>query len=42
MTDTTQVVTAGESEQVQRANESGLQPVVFIYGHTRRRSATRA
>jgi pimeloyl-ACP methyl ester carboxylesterase len=32
MTDTTQSVTAGESEQVQRANESGLQPVVFIHG----------
>jgi non-heme chloroperoxidase len=32
MTDTTQVVTASESEQVQRANESGLQPVVFIHG----------
>jgi non-heme chloroperoxidase len=25
-------VTASESEQVQRANESGLQPVVFIHG----------
>src|SRR5512133_291242 len=32
MTDTTQSVTASESEQVQRANESGLQPVVFIHG----------
>jgi pimeloyl-ACP methyl ester carboxylesterase len=32
MTDTTQVVAASESEQVQRANESGLQPVVFIHG----------
>jgi non-heme chloroperoxidase len=32
MTATTQSVTAGESEQVQRANESGLQPVVFIHG----------
>jgi pimeloyl-ACP methyl ester carboxylesterase len=32
MTDTTQVVTASESEQVQRANESGLRPVVFIHG----------
>jgi pimeloyl-ACP methyl ester carboxylesterase len=32
MADTTQNVTAGESEQVARANESGLQPVVFIHG----------
>src|SRR3954454_23744895 len=32
MTDTTQSVAASESEQVQRANESGLQPVVFIHG----------
>jgi pimeloyl-ACP methyl ester carboxylesterase len=32
MADTTQSVTAGESEQVARANESGLQPVVFIHG----------
>ena len=32
MTATTQSVTASESEQVQRANESGLQPVVFIHG----------
>jgi non-heme chloroperoxidase len=32
MADTTHIVTAGESEQVQRANESGLQPVVFIHG----------
>src|SRR6185312_13813958 len=32
MTDTTQNVTAGEAEQVQRANESGLQPVVFVHG----------
>jgi non-heme chloroperoxidase len=32
MADTTQSVTPGESEQVQRANESGLQPVVFIHG----------
>jgi len=32
MTDTTQRVTTSESEQVQRANESGLQPVVFIHG----------
>jgi non-heme chloroperoxidase len=32
MTDTMQRVTATESEQVQRANESGLQPVVFIHG----------
>jgi pimeloyl-ACP methyl ester carboxylesterase len=32
MTDTMQSVTASESEQVQRANESGLQPVVFIHG----------
>ncbi len=32
MTDTTQSVPASESEQVQRANESGLQPVVFIHG----------
>jgi non-heme chloroperoxidase len=32
MTDTTQSVIASEDEQVQRANESGLQPVVFIHG----------
>jgi non-heme chloroperoxidase len=32
MADTTQSVTTSESEQVQRANESGLQPVVFIHG----------
>jgi non-heme chloroperoxidase len=32
MTDTTQRVATSESEQVQRANESGLQPVVFIHG----------
>jgi pimeloyl-ACP methyl ester carboxylesterase len=32
MTDTTQSVMASEAEQVQRANESGLQPVVFIHG----------
>jgi non-heme chloroperoxidase len=32
MTDTMPAVTASESEQVQRANESGLQPVVFIHG----------
>src|SRR5436309_14825858 len=32
MTDTMQSVTASESEQVQRANASGLQPVVFIHG----------
>ena len=32
MTETTQSVTASESEQVERANESGLQPVVFIHG----------
>jgi non-heme chloroperoxidase len=32
MTDTTQSVTASETEQVQRANESGLQPIVFIHG----------
>ena len=32
MADTTQNVTASESEQVARANESGLQPVVFIHG----------
>jgi non-heme chloroperoxidase len=32
MTDTTQSVMASEGEQVQRANESGLQPVVFIHG----------
>jgi non-heme chloroperoxidase len=32
MTDTAQSVTASETEQVQRANESGLQPVVFIHG----------
>jgi non-heme chloroperoxidase len=32
MAATTQSVTTSESEQVQRANESGLQPVVFIHG----------
>jgi non-heme chloroperoxidase len=32
MADTTQIFTASETEQVQRANESGLQPVVFIHG----------
>jgi non-heme chloroperoxidase len=32
MADTIQRVTASASEQVQRANESGLQPVVFIHG----------
>src|SRR5438046_2206142 len=32
MADTTQTVTAGESEQIERANASGLQPVVFIHG----------
>jgi non-heme chloroperoxidase len=32
MADTTQSFTASESEQVERANESGLQPVVFIHG----------
>lgn len=32
MAATTQNVTAGESEQVERANASGLQPVVFIHG----------
>jgi pimeloyl-ACP methyl ester carboxylesterase len=32
MADTTHSVTAGESVQVERANESGLQPVVFIHG----------
>ena len=32
MTDTMQSVMASEAEQVQRANESGLQPVVFIHG----------
>jgi pimeloyl-ACP methyl ester carboxylesterase len=32
MADTTQIITASETEQVQRANESGLQPVVFIHG----------
>src|SRR5690242_9649903 len=32
MTDTIQRVSATEGEQVQRANESGLQPVVFIHG----------
>jgi non-heme chloroperoxidase len=32
MADTTQSVTSHESEQVARANESGLQPVVFIHG----------
>ena len=32
MADTTQSVTIHESEQVARANESGLQPVVFIHG----------
>jgi non-heme chloroperoxidase len=32
MADTTLSVTTHESEQVARANESGLQPVVFIHG----------
>ena len=32
MADTTQSITTSESEQVQRANESGLQPVVFVHG----------
>jgi non-heme chloroperoxidase len=32
MADTAQSVTTHESEQVARANESGLQPVVFIHG----------
>jgi non-heme chloroperoxidase len=32
MADTAQNVTTHESEQVDRANESGLQPVVFIHG----------
>jgi pimeloyl-ACP methyl ester carboxylesterase len=32
MTDTTQSVMASEVQQVQRANEIGLQPVVFIHG----------
>jgi non-heme chloroperoxidase len=32
MADTAQITTASETEQVQRANESGLQPVVFIHG----------
>jgi non-heme chloroperoxidase len=32
MADTAQSVTSHESEQVARANESGLQPVVFIHG----------
>ena len=32
MAETTQSVTTHESEQVARANESGLQPVVFIHG----------
>ena len=32
MADTIESVTRSESEQVQRANESGLQPVVFIHG----------
>jgi pimeloyl-ACP methyl ester carboxylesterase len=32
MADTTHSVTTHESEQVARANESGLQPVVFIHG----------
>jgi non-heme chloroperoxidase len=32
MADTTLSVTASESEEVDRANESGLQPVVFIHG----------
>ena len=32
MADTTQSVTASETEQVARANEDGLQPVVFIHG----------
>jgi pimeloyl-ACP methyl ester carboxylesterase len=32
MAETTQNVTASESEQVERANASGLQPIVFIHG----------
>jgi non-heme chloroperoxidase len=32
MPHTTQIITASESEQVQRANETGLQPVLFIHG----------
>jgi len=32
MADTAQIITASETEQVHRANESGLQPVVFIHG----------
>jgi non-heme chloroperoxidase len=32
MADTTLSVTASESEEVERANQSGLQPVVFIHG----------
>jgi hypothetical protein len=46
MADTTLSVTTQESDQVARANESGLQPVVFIHGlwllPSRSRSATRA
>src|SRR4051812_40223625 len=32
MTDTVAVVTDHEAEQVERANASGLQPVVFVHG----------
>ena len=32
MADTTQNVTADESEQIERANATGLQPVVFVHG----------
>jgi non-heme chloroperoxidase len=32
MADTTNVITAHEDEQIQRANASGLQPVVFVHG----------
>src|SRR2546423_1619125 len=32
MADTAQTVTASETGQVERANESGLQPIVFIHG----------
>ena len=32
MADTTHVITAHEDEQIQHANASGLQPVVFVHG----------
>src|SRR6476661_5816268 len=31
-TETPQTITEHENEQIQRANETGLQPVVFIHG----------